>query len=117
MRRIWFIDDKQDNPIDSNSAFAIVVGISLTILTIFTISVIILWAWAVVDDITLGGPPQALLTWEDEFKEITGIENVADLDGTGVRLCIVDSGIDLAHPDLINLQLSGWYDAINDLYC
>ena len=108
------VDDKQDNPIDSNSAFAIVVGISLTILIFFTISVIILWAWAVVDDITLGGPPQALLTWEDEFKEITGIENVADLDGTGVRLCIVDSGIDLAHPDLINLQLSGWYDAIND---
>jgi serine protease AprX len=84
------------------------------ILIIFTISVIILWAWAAVDDITLGGPPQALLTWEDEFREITGVENVANLDGTGVRLCIVDSGIDLAHPDFKNLQLSGWHDAIND---
>jgi serine protease AprX len=35
--------------------------------------------------------------------------------GVGVRVCIVDSGIDLGHPDLADVELAGWNDLVNDL--
>ena len=62
----------------------------------------------------IGGPPSALLVWENEYRELTGVEMVNDLDGSGVIVCVVDSGIDLSHPDLQGLELSGWFDAVND---
>ena len=33
--------------------------------------------------------------------------------GSGVKACIVDSGIDLDHGDFANLNLAGWKDFIN----
>ena len=44
---------------------------------------------------------------------MTGIDSVSG-DGTGVMLCVVDSGIDPEHPDLQNIDLAGWHDAIGD---
>ena len=35
--------------------------------------------------------------------------------GAGVRVCVVDSGIDLEHPDLAAVELAGWNDLVNDL--
>jgi len=35
------------------------------------------------------------------------------LDGTGVTVCIVDSGIDMSHEDLDGLALAGWKDFVN----
>ena len=58
-------------------------------------------------------PPQSLVTWEDEYRDITGINEIEGLDGTGISLCIVDSGIDTSHPDLKNINLMGWNDVIN----
>ena len=40
--------------------------------------------------------------------------NVEGLDGTGVRVCIVDSGIDTTHKDLSGINLVAWRDFVNN---
>jgi serine protease AprX len=35
------------------------------------------------------------------------------LDGSGVTICLVDSGIDLVHPDLAQARVSAWKDFVN----
>ena len=44
--------------------------------------------------------------------ETTGIRELQDsgLDGSGVHVCMVDTGIDTAHPDFSNLTLAGFRD-------
>ena len=44
--------------------------------------------------------------------ETTGIRELQDagLDGSGVHVCIVDTGIDATHPDFSNLTLAGFRD-------
>ena len=95
-----------------NGALGIVIGASAAIIVLLSVAVVMLWVWAEVEDVNIGGPPSALLTWEDEYRSITGLDAVQG-DGTGVILCIVDSGIDMGHPDLKDLELTGWLDAID----
>ena len=40
--------------------------------------------------------------------------NIKGLDGTGVRVCIVDSGIDTTHEDLSGMNLVAWRDFVNN---
>ena len=44
--------------------------------------------------------------------ETTGIRDLQDsgLDGSGVHVCMVDTGIDATHPDFSNLTLAGFRD-------
>ena len=107
-------DDDSNKASENNGALYIVIGVSTTLITTFVLAVIILWAWSFVNGSILGlNPPQALLTWEDEYRDLTGVNSLEGLDGTGVTLCIVDSGIDVSHPDLANINLIGWNDVIN----
>lgn len=39
--------------------------------------------------------------------------NAAGLSGKGVTVCVVDSGIDLLHPDFAHLRLVAWRDFVN----
>jgi subtilisin family serine protease len=108
--------DDFENISKSKDAIGIVIGISVTLVTTFALAVIILWAWTTINGGILGlNPPQALLTWEDEYRDLTGVNSLEGLDGTGVSLCIVDSGIDINHPDLANINLIGWKDVINSV--
>ena len=95
-----------------NGALSIVIGASAAIIVLLSVAVVMLWVWAEVEEVNIGGPPSALLTWEDEYRGITGLDAVQG-DGTGVILCIVDSGIDMGHPDLEDIELTGWLDAID----
>ncbi|SVA54047.1 uncharacterized protein METZ01_LOCUS106901 [marine metagenome] len=101
----------EEDGVDSG-ALGIVIGASAAITVLLSVAVVILWVWAEVEDVNIGGPPSALLTWEDEYRGITGLDAVQG-DGTGVILCIVDSGIDMGHPDLEDIELTGWLDAID----
>jgi len=54
---------------------------------------------------------QALPDSEWAFEE-TGIREMHNLGyfGTGIKVCMVDTGIDISHPDLEHLELAGFRD-------
>ncbi len=64
-------------------------------------------------EIILVGPPKELVDWQDDHEVMTGLDSFVGWDGTGVDVCIVDTGIDLDHPDLNDVNLAGWTDVIN----
>ena len=96
-----------------DGALKLVIGISAALIVLLSIAIAVLWIISRAADIQIGGPSSALLTWEDEYRDMTGIDAVSG-DGTGVVLCMVDSGIDPGHPDLQKMELAGWHDAIGD---
>ena len=98
---------------NGDGALKLVIGISAAMVVFLSVAIAALWIISEAADIQIGGPPSALLTWEDEYRDMTGIDSVSG-DGTGVMLCVVDSGIDSEHPNLQNIDLAGWHDAIGD---
>ncbi len=50
-------------------------------------------------------------TWAWDMTQITDLA-ARGLDGTGVTVCIVDTGIDLTHPDLQGVSLVAWHDYV-----
>ena len=51
--------------------------------------------------------------WAFNLTEATTLQDEG-LDGTGVRVCIVDTGIDVTHPDLRHVNVIGWRDFVNE---
>jgi len=85
-------------------------------LIILASSIAILYIWKG-EDLVIERPSPALSSWETEYKGLTGVSNqtLSGLNGEGVVICVVDSGIDLSHPDLSDLVLKGWLDSVNGL--
>lgn len=102
-----------NNPTKDNSALPWLIGSVSTLAFILVASVIFLWLRSVADEILIGGPPPTLTGWEQSYQELTGFDEVSGLDGSGVVVCVVDSGIEMSHPDLQHLALAGWLDVIN----
>ena len=102
-----------NNPTKDNSALPWLIGSVSTLAFILVASVIFLWLRSVADEILIGGPPPTLTGWEQSYQELTGFDEVSGLDGSGVVVCVVDSGIEMDHPDLTHLALAGWFDVIN----
>ncbi|MED5455005.1 MAG: S8 family serine peptidase [Candidatus Thermoplasmatota archaeon] len=102
-----------NNPTKDNSALPWLIGSVSTLAFILVASVIFLWLRSVADEILIGGPPPTLTGWEQSYQELTGFDEVSGLDGSGVVVCVVDSGIEMDHPDLTHLTLAGWFDVIN----
>ncbi|MBM47769.1 MAG: S8 family serine peptidase [Candidatus Thalassarchaeaceae archaeon] len=96
-----------------DDALGTVIVVSVALVLLLASAIGILYLWTESDGTVLGGPPAALLAWEDEYRELTGMNDAGGLDGRGVVMCIVDSGIDLGHPDLNHIVLLGWRDAVN----
>jgi len=108
------IDDFED--LSGKDAGSMVVAFSLSLLIILASSITILYIWKG-DDLVIERPSSALFSWEMEYKSLTGVSNqsLSGLNGNGVVLCVVDSGIDLSHPDLRDLVLKGWLDSVNGI--
>ena len=108
------IDDFED--LSRKDAASMVVAFSLSLLLILASSIAILYFWKG-DDLVIERPSSALSSWEKEYKSLTGLSNqsLSGLNGDGVVLCVVDSGIDLSHPDLGDLVLKGWLDSVNGI--
>jgi len=51
--------------------------------------------------------------WAFENTGIAELQENYGLTGAGVRVCIVDTGVDLSHPDLQNVNLVGYKDFVS----
>tara|TARA_B110000444_G_scaffold155056_1_gene145152 strand:+ start:2818 stop:3975 length:1158 start_codon:yes stop_codon:yes gene_type:complete len=84
------------------------VGISLLLV------VSILWLINYADE---GGifslrPSEGAISNQETYSEMIQLDDIS-LKGEGISVCIVDSGIDMTHPDLSGVILSGWRDFIS----
>jgi serine protease AprX len=88
----------------------------ITIGSSFAMFVLALLLALIASNMLKGGilfvPDPALREREAAFMSQSGFDNIS---GTGaeVDVCIIDTGIDLAHPDLSGRELAGWKDLIN----
>lgn len=60
----------------------------------------------------LPGPGVSNSEWAFEMTEIREL-NAAGRNGSGVVVCIVDTGIDASHPDLDHVTILAWRDFVN----
>ena len=58
-------------------------------------------------------PTEGALSAQEIYQELVQTDDTK-LDGTGIKVCIVDSGIDMTHKDLSSLELTGWQDFVNN---
>tara|TARA_X000001036_G_scaffold52074_2_gene41469 strand:- start:4811 stop:5968 length:1158 start_codon:yes stop_codon:yes gene_type:complete len=58
-------------------------------------------------------PSEEAISYQGKYSEMIQLDDVS-LDGEGISVCIVDSGIDMTHPDLSRLSLAGWRDFISN---
>ena len=58
-------------------------------------------------------PTEGALESQEVYAELIQ-SDIKGLDGTGVRVCIVDSGIDTSHKDVSGINLVAWRDFVNN---
>ena len=82
--------------------------------SLFVVSILlVVWAVGLLEKGLLDPYPPELAQRHQEFKQLSGFDNVTT-SGEGVEVCIVDTGIDLGHPDLSHVQLAGWRDFVSN---
>lgn len=84
----------------------------ITIIVAAGVGYIVIKNW--VQDSMVSGPPAELLADQAAFNQLIQLDEVGDLTGQGVTMCIVDSGIDMSHEALKNVKLAGWRDFIGN---
>ena len=73
---------------------------------------IIVVAYPTIESILFG----PLIPTSEWAFEDTGVRELQteNLDGSGVHICMVDTGIDISHPALTNVSLAGFLDLVGD---
>src|SRR2546425_8837717 len=69
-------------------------------------------AAGLVDPVTFFGPHVARSDWAFAMTGARDL-NARGLTGKGVTVCLVDTGIDMLHPDFAHLHLVAWKDFVN----
>ena len=90
-----------------------------TLVVLICLSLVLVFSSAYVIEILKENNPFAprptsdALLAQDVYAELIQIDE-SQLDGSGVKVCIVDSGIDTSHRDLTDINLIAWRDFINN---
>ena len=99
-----------DGELDSDLDFIKQVTIFATIVILLAAGIFAYMIFT--GEISLSGPSALVLEKEKDFDELVNYDSVDNLTGSGVDVCMVDSGIDMEHSDLSNLNLAEWSDFI-----
>jgi len=62
------------------------------------------------DSLTFVKPSETLIQSEKAYRDLINVPN--DYSGKGVNVCIVDTGMELDHPDLEGFDVAGWVDIV-----
>ena len=62
------------------------------------------------DGLTFVKPSESLIESEKSYKELINLPS--EYSGAGVDVCIVDTGLELNHPDLEGFEVAGWIDVV-----
>ena len=90
-----------------------------TLVVLICLSLVLVFSSAYIIDVLKENNPFAprptsdALLAQEVYGELIQIDGT-QLDGKGVKVCIVDSGIDTSHRDLANMNLVAWRDFINN---
>ena len=90
-----------------------------TLVVLICLSLVLVFSSAYIIDVLKENNPFAprptsdALLAQEVYSELIQIDGT-QLDGKGVKVCIVDSGIDTSHRDLANVNLVAWRDFINN---
>ena len=85
------------------------VGISISLISVITYFIILY----ITGGSILLKPTEFALERHETYQSMIQQDKIS-YDGNGVVVCIVDSGIELDHPDLGHVELKGWFDFINE---
>ena len=99
-----------DGELDSDLDFIKQITIFATVVVMIAAGVFAYMIFS--GEISLSGPSALVLEKEEDFDKLVNYDSVDYLTGSGVDVCMVDSGIDMAHSDLSNLNLAEWSDFI-----
>lgn len=83
----------------------VTLGITMLLATGYLVAVVMS------DGAILLRPSELALERQEMYTDMVAIPD--GLTGTGVTVCIVDSGIHMDHEDLADLELAGWRDFVN----
>lgn len=62
------------------------------------------------DGLTFVKPSDSLIQSEQTYRDLINIQG--EYTGSGVNVCIVDTGMELNHPDLEGFDVAGWVDVV-----
>jgi len=101
-----------DGELDTDLDFFKQVTVFATIVVLLAVGIFTYMIYT--GEIRLSGPSALILEREEDFDNLVQFNSVDHLSGDGVDVCMVDSGIDMTHSDLSELNLADWSDFIGN---